>query len=229
MRYRVDVSRGALSPSEVPSIVTTPNLIQKFDYGAAVSRILQVKERSPFPVVGSEIVPTVQLEDIANSAFPSVRRFVFGQIQTGDGVGRVWWRLNNRGQVGHAPSDRVVVDEIQIMQSQATTGTWALEVGRATAVVGLNAGFAIYCDPFNPDNPSDQLSDFTAGGWGLTAALTGANAQFFLVGGGLLGVARIPGPFIIGQGQAVHVHQEQVMAAGSAGGVMFFGREWPGP
>jgi len=224
----VDLSRGVLEPDEVPNVVTTPNLIQDFNVGVGLSRILQVKERSPSPVLASEVSPQILLEDLRLTPFPARRSVQFARRVTGaGGADRVWFGLNCRGYVGGLANDRLVVHYIRYNTDEAVAVEVALEVGRASGVGGLAGDFANLVSPELQAGSGTQLTDFTGGLSGSSADATDANAQLFLVVPGESAI--LPGPWILSQGEGIFVHDNRGGTPLNVRHSAFFpATEWPG-
>lgn len=224
MRGRVDRSRGI---PFAPVAVTTPNLIQQ-DIGLQVSRLLQIKERSPSPTLGDQVIPVLVVDQLVNSAYPPHRVGFFGGLGASDIANRAWVGVNCRGQApfpNSRESDKLAVTEIVITDISGGN-RFVLEVGRAAGVNGLVPGFASYADTSTKQGPATALTDFFAGLSGQSADAPDAAAQMLgqtQIGGVLV----IRGPFVIGVGEGVFVHTLNV---GIADFVAWFRcEEYPGP
>lgn len=218
MRGRVDVSEGF--PRPAAGILST-NLIQQFDYGLGLSRILQLKERSPAPTLGSELVPVIIVDDLKKSSHPP-RSYVIGsRTLLCGGVNRGWVGVNCRGSASTSPAavnERLVVHWIRVAVSAAMT--MALEVGTTSGVVGLNGSYAMRCDSTR-DVPAVGVmrTDFTGTLVGESAAQVPDTyaQQFYAVQNQ---ETRLDGPWIIAQGEAVFVYQA-TPAAGTISATFF--------
>lgn len=224
MRGRIDVSEGFPRPAPAGFSV---NLLQQFDYGLGLSRILQLKERSPAPNLGTEVVPVLIVDELKKSAYPPRSFVIASRLVSGGGVTKAWVGVNCRGASASQISvqnDRLVVHWIRINVSSVTNLN--LEVGRTSGVIGLSGGFAMRCDS-TLDQPAVGAlrSDFTGTLVGESADAADGDAQNFIAVANQECV--FDGPFIIGQGEGVFVYQQPAVPATLS--VTFFCEEFPGP
>lgn len=226
MRGRVDRSAGFEVRPSTPPLLT--NLIQKFEIGNALSRMFQIKERTPSPTLGMEVMPVVLVDDMLKGAYPPRRRVTYSQT-VGPGAPGLNSRvhtINCRGSTTdpeRAKFDKLVVHEIMILHAFGGTTQWELHVGNTSGITGLASLFAQLDDTtFDQPAVGEKESDFTSGSQGESPDVFADVGNLFLVPPNVM--YRINGPFIIGQGECIAL-RAPATAAGSA--VMFRAEEWP--
>jgi len=226
VRGRVDASEGF---PRTPGIIASTNLIQQFQYGEGLSRLFAIKEKSPTPTLGSEIVPVVVVDELRPGGYPPRYRCSAGLQVITDAVNLAWVAVNCRGQIPSGNvQDKLVVHEIHIVHNVAGFTRFMLEIGYTSGVVGLAGGFATLNDS-TADQPTvgQRRSDYT----GILSGLSGdaGNGSFqepLMIPPNVQ--YTIPGPFIIGQGELVGVHSAIAMGVGLLNG-WFTCEEYPRP
>lgn len=112
MRGRVDESEGY--PARAPAALTT-NLIQKFSHGLGLSRLFQIKERTPSPTFGAEVQPVVVVDELLQTAYPPWLNVCGGTTQGpgAPGLQPRYHAVRCRGapSTDPNPEDRLVIHE----------------------------------------------------------------------------------------------------------------------
>lgn len=225
MRGRVDMSEGFPRP---PAGTITSNLIQEFAHGLGLSRLFQIKERTPAPTFGSEVVPVVLIDDQLQSAYPP-RQNVHGGTTQGPGAPGVsprWSVVRCRGQFP-TPSteDRLVIHNFRFHNGAAADADLFFFCGfpfaSLTTVVSTNM-FVSVAAPFPAGLPQSDFSHF----------VTGEDAAALPVTPSRLTVppnqtVLIEGPWVIGAGQVMGVRSTGAIATLTS--CFFNCTEYPGP
>lgn len=182
--------------------MTSPNLIQQFDYGIAASELLQLKEKTPYPTLGDVVQPVLLVDDLRESGYQPKRRWGFaGQAVSIVGNTPLVWIKN-----GGSGNDRVVVDLIRIHapsinQEQYFLSPNILESALGGMVPNADGNATLL-------NPTESEADYQGGIVPPRTGLT-VTRQDRTVTGGLAGdllitreanvsiITEIVGPFVI--------------------------------
>lgn len=186
--------------------MATTNLIQKFSHGLGLSRLFQIKERTPSPVFGSEVVPVVVIDELLKSAYPP-RQSVHGGTTQGPGaVGLMprWSAIRCRGNFFQPNvEDRVVVHDFYFHNGSGFIADLFFFCGfdfdLFTTVVSTN------CFVSNPAGlpVGFTQTDFTHFVTGEDAAAIAVTPPRFTVPANQ--TVRFTGPWVISPGQVVGV------------------------
>lgn len=230
MRGRIDRQVFGVSLPRPP--VTTPNLIQQFDYGIAASELLQVKEKTPYPTLGDVVHPVILLDDLrASGRQPKRRWFACGIASNGAFAEFPCFSIRNNSV---EPNDLIVVDRILISLPSAAQEIFFLSsnVG-ISQLATINPQTDVRASLANPTESELQqtllspLTGFTVANYGSTSLGGVAGDQNLVRQAALTIILEIPGPFVIQPGRALALRLNQ-LAANQTFAAQAYGHEYPG-
>lgn len=221
MRGRIDESVGGIRPSVSP---TAQNLIQQFAHGLGLSRVFNLKERSPAPVLQDTVQPVVLVDDLRDGAFPPRREVWGGDTQVG-GVNPHFHGIFG-GSAEERPLDRLVVLEFYLSQNFGVNVQWQLFIGTSLPIPGFAGATraAHYADSSNSPTPGIAESGYTVFMRGDTPGGFATTGLTFQTPTGA-SLVRVRGPWILARNEVLGVWAN--VANANMSGILWHAVEWP--
>lgn len=221
MRGRVDRSRGV---PFFPVNTMQTNLIQQFAHGLGLSRMFSVKERTPSPTVGSEVMPVVVVDDLLKSAWPP-RPQVFGGTALGPGapgVNNRWFAIFGGDNTVETANARLVVHEFWYTQNVTANQQISMYIGQGLPIAGLTTNFCHYSDPGYDQQVGIRQSNFSVFAFGESPLAPPVTGLLFQVPQNV--VFHVKGPWILGFNEVLAIQHGATAGPSSC---WFKAEEWP--
>lgn len=230
MRGRVDAQFGV--PYSNPAM-TSPNLIQQFDYGIAASELLQLKEKTPYPTLGDVVHPVLLIDDLRASGRQAKRRWFVGGLGFNGAFAEFpCFAIKNLNPLGS--NSLVVVDWFRLSTPSANQELFFISsnvgVGQLATINPQADGFASLANPTESEVANTQLSPvtgFVRTNGGSTSLGGVAGDQNFTKEAGASNFLEVLGPFVILPDRALAVRLNQIVA-NQTFAIQAYGHEYPG-